>query len=81
MWRCLCIILRMSTSEKKIAVIGGGLSGLAAAYTLSQKGFSVSVFEAESTCGGRVQSLPVHDRQVDFGGFIISTKFGFGTPA
>lgn len=61
----------MSTSEKKIAVIGGGLSGLAAAYTLSQKGFSVSVFEAESTCGGRVQSLPVHDRQVDFGGFII----------
>ncbi len=37
--------------EKKIAVIGAGIIGLAIAYKLSQKGYKVTVFEKESRVG------------------------------
>lgn len=36
----------------KIAIIGAGFSGLAAAYTLTKKGHSVTVFEKDSAPGG-----------------------------
>lgn len=36
----------------KIAVVGGGLTGLTAAYQLSQKNHQVSVFEKENYLGG-----------------------------
>ena len=38
---------------KKIAVIGGGFSGLAAATYLAKAGFEVTLFEKNSTVGGR----------------------------
>jgi monoamine oxidase len=37
-----------------VAVIGGGLSGLTAAWTLSRAGILVTVFEASDRLGGRV---------------------------
>jgi glutamate synthase (NADPH/NADH) small chain len=40
-----------------IAIIGGGLSGLTAAYDLSRKGYHVSLFEAQSRLGGRLWNL------------------------
>lgn len=36
----------------KIAIIGGGITGLSAAYTLTKKGHEVTVFERESYLGG-----------------------------
>lgn len=36
----------------KIAIVGGGITGLAAAYRLSQQGHAVSLFEKESYLGG-----------------------------
>ncbi len=39
---------------KKVAIIGGGPSGLAAAYLLRLEGFQVEIFEAESFVGGTV---------------------------
>lgn len=36
----------------RIAVIGGGISGLATAYGLASRGFSVSVHEADAVTGG-----------------------------
>ncbi len=36
----------------KIAVIGGGFTGLAAAYHLTKKGHDVAVFEKDATLGG-----------------------------
>lgn len=33
----------------KIAIIGGGIGGLCAAFTLQKQGFSVEVFEANPT--------------------------------
>jgi hydroxysqualene dehydroxylase len=42
----------------KVAVVGGGLAGLAAALDLVDAGYAVTVFEARPTLGGAVQTLP-----------------------
>jgi squalene-associated FAD-dependent desaturase len=42
----------------KVAVVGGGLAGLAAALDLADAGQSVTVIEARPTLGGAVQTLP-----------------------
>jgi squalene-associated FAD-dependent desaturase len=45
----------------KVAVVGGGLSGLAAALELVGSGHEVEVHEARPTLGGAVQTLPERD--------------------
>jgi squalene-associated FAD-dependent desaturase len=42
----------------KVAVVGGGLAGLAAALDLVDAGHDVTVLEARPTLGGAVQTLP-----------------------
>jgi squalene-associated FAD-dependent desaturase len=42
----------------RAAVVGGGLSGLAAALELVDAGHDVTVYEARPTLGGKVQTLP-----------------------
>jgi squalene-associated FAD-dependent desaturase len=42
----------------KVAVVGGGLAGLAAALDLADAGHVVTVLEARPTLGGAVQTLP-----------------------
>jgi hydroxysqualene dehydroxylase len=42
----------------KVAVVGGGLAGLAAALDLVDGGHAVTVYEARPTLGGAVQTLP-----------------------
>lgn len=37
---------------KKIAIIGAGATGLAAAYDLARKGYDVTIYEAEASIGG-----------------------------
>jgi oxygen-dependent protoporphyrinogen oxidase len=39
-----------------VAVVGAGVSGLAAAYRLRSEGVAVTVFEAQSAVGGKIQS-------------------------
>ncbi len=41
-----------SDNGKKVAIIGGGPSGLTCGYYLSYEGFEVDIFEAEEACGG-----------------------------
>lgn len=43
-----------------MAVIGAGVSGLAAAYKLKSRGLNVTVFEAEGRAGGKLRSVS-HD--------------------
>ncbi len=38
--------------KKKVAILGGGITGLVAAFNLVQSGFEVVVFEKENRCGG-----------------------------
>jgi hydroxysqualene dehydroxylase len=42
----------------RVAVVGGGLAGLAAALELVDTGHEVTIYEARPTLGGKVQTLP-----------------------
>ncbi|CAN5736763.1 protoporphyrinogen oxidase [soil metagenome] len=42
--------------SKRIAVIGGGISGLTTAFLLKQKGLDVTLFEASPEVGGNIRS-------------------------
>ncbi|CAN0925276.1 Protoporphyrinogen oxidase 2 [Linum grandiflorum] len=42
---------------RKVAVVGAGISGLAAAYKLKSNGYDVTVFEAEERAGGKLRSV------------------------
>ncbi len=48
-------IPRDSATGKKVAVIGGGPSGLTGAYFLARKGHAVTVYEAEAKLGGMLR--------------------------
>jgi protoporphyrinogen oxidase len=43
--------------QKHVAIIGGGFTGLTAAYTLAKMGHQVTVFEAEKELGGLVSGF------------------------
>ncbi|OGV58003.1 MAG: hydrogenase [Lentisphaerae bacterium RIFOXYA12_FULL_48_11] len=48
-------------ARKKIAIIGGGPSGLSCAYFLARLGYKPTVFEAERQAGGMlVQTIPAY---------------------
>ncbi len=47
---------------KKIAVIGGGVGGLSAAWRLARKGHAVTVFEREKRMGGKMEQVIPRER-------------------
>lgn len=50
-----------STQKKKVAIIGGGLSGLACAKYLSDAGHEPTVYEARDVLGGKVSAWQDED--------------------
>ena len=44
--------------DKRVAVLGGGMAGLAAAHELVERGFRVDVYERKAL-GGKARSIPV----------------------
>ncbi len=57
------------------AVIGGGISGIAAAYFLRQAGIQAEVIEQGGQLGGRIASCPLGDRDIDIGGKNIGRRY------
>lgn len=55
------------TQRGKVAVIGGGMAGTAAAYRLKTMGFAPTVFETRDRVGGRMRSLRKGDFLIDAG--------------
>lgn len=54
-------------TDVEVAVIGGGISGLAVADELARDGRTVRLFEARSQLGGRIRTIPVPGGHADLG--------------
>ena len=49
---------RPATNGRSVAILGGGMAGLAAAHELAERGFKVTVYERKAL-GGKARSIPV----------------------
>lgn len=66
------------SSPGTVAIIGAGFAGCAAAYTAKQLGFTVTIYDAIGTPGGRVTSSRkvVPGRILETGGELIGLNHG-----
>jgi squalene-associated FAD-dependent desaturase len=58
-------------AQQRVAVVGAGLAGLAAAMDLADAGVAVEVFERSRLLGGRATSFEVGGREVDNGQHVF----------
>ncbi len=58
-------------SAPRVAVVGGGWAGLAAAVDLAERGLRVEVFEAARELGGRARRVAFDDQTFDNGQHIL----------
>jgi protoporphyrinogen/coproporphyrinogen III oxidase len=63
------------TDRKTVVVVGGGWSGIAAAWYLSLAGWSVTVLDEGEQPGGRSALVSLGDRQVTLGGKNIGSRY------
>jgi squalene-associated FAD-dependent desaturase len=61
---------------KRVAVIGGGWAGCAAAVELAQAGCRVTLFEAARSMGGRARGVELHGHMLDNGQHILLGAYG-----
>lgn len=59
----------------KIAVIGAGIGGLAVASLLAKRGHSVTLYERNSTPGGKMQEFIKNDYRFDTGPSLLTMPF------
>jgi protoporphyrinogen oxidase len=67
------IAARDRKDSKKVVILGAGLAGLAAGYTLSAADQAVLVLEADSTVGGLAKTIRHHGFRFDLGGHRFFT--------
>jgi 1-hydroxycarotenoid 3,4-desaturase len=58
----------------RIAVIGAGMAGLAAAMDLARAGFEVTVYERAATPGGKLRELVAAGRRMDAGPTVFTLR-------
>ena len=58
-----------------VAIVGAGLSGLACARTLAQRGVACTIFEASDAVGGRVRTDVVDGFRIDRGFQVLLTAY------
>jgi protoporphyrinogen/coproporphyrinogen III oxidase len=62
-------------SAERIIVVGAGIAGLTAAFRLSQRGYQVTVLEAEDIVGGRMSSMEREGYRFDRAAVSLSAKY------
>ena len=68
--------MNATTGFPRVAVIGGGWAGCAAACTLAEAGIPTTLFEASRTLGGRARSVELDGRVLDNGQHILLGAYG-----
>jgi carotenoid phi-ring synthase / carotenoid chi-ring synthase len=63
---------QMLNQNKSVVVVGAGLAGLACAYELSQRGFTVTLLEKSPQLGGKIASW-----QIEVNGDTFRMEHGF----
>lgn len=58
-------------APQRVAVVGGGWAGCAAAVELAARGAAVTVYEASRMLGGRARAVNVHGKSLDNGQHIM----------
>jgi protoporphyrinogen/coproporphyrinogen III oxidase len=61
----------------RIAVVGGGIAGLAAARDLARAGHEVTLIDADDTLGGKIRSSPVGQIDLDEGPDSVLARVPF----
>ena len=61
-------------NSKSIIIIGGGISGLFAAWKLSQSGYKITLLERQKFLGGFATSIPKNDCMIDIGPHYVSLE-------
>ena len=51
--------------KNKIVILGGGVAGLASAYTLTKKGYKPIILEKENFIGGLATSYKINNFNID----------------
>jgi protoporphyrinogen oxidase len=64
----------VSPRSARVAVVGAGLSGLAAAVALRARGLEVACFEREERAGGRAAALRAGEFHFDLGDSLFSAE-------
>lgn len=59
----------------RVAIIGGGYAGMAAAVSLAERGVRSTVFEAAKVLGGRARRIDYRDEVLDNGQHILSGAY------
>jgi len=65
----------MIKCDKHVAVIGGGVSGIACAHYLTKKGVQVSLFEEGDRLGGRMARDTLGNKSICLGGKNIGYQY------
>lgn len=65
----------MKNINEKISIIGGGISGIAAAVYLIENGYKVELFESKKNLGGRAGSIQNSKNSVDIGHHIFLPSY------
>ncbi len=66
----------MSAPELRVAVVGGGWAGCAAAVELARDGAQVTLLESARALGGRARGVEVQGRMLDNGQHILLGAYG-----
>ena len=65
------------SKDREICIIGGGMGSISAAIYLRSKGYKVSVFEKNSTLGGRANIIEEKGFRFDVGPSLLNYPWIF----
>ncbi len=61
--------------DQVVAIVGGGISGIAISYWLRRRGIASEILEQSDSLGGRIGSCRLGERLLDFGGKNIGRRY------
>ena len=56
----------------RVVVVGAGIGGLAASIVLASRGLAVTLFERQSTPGGKMRQVAIGDARIDAGPTVLT---------